>query len=136
MNKVKFLKIALGISLFIILLFSFLIFKNYQDRCVDCISERTLTGKWYDGWQKSSDNCDEYNFNKESSLKCLNSNLPWEIEEQNIIQSEIKIPSLQFFNTVLTSKNLKAFIVEGEGCRPSFAIISDGSMYSTGGCLG
>ena len=138
MNKANFLKISIGILSFMSLLFSLSLFRNYQEGhgCMDCTIERTLTGEGYDGWQKSSNNCKEFIFNKESSRKCLNSNLPSSIEVQNITESEIKIPSLQIFNTVLSSKNSQAFIIEGEGCRPSFAIVSDGRMFSTGGCLG
>ncbi len=136
MNKANFIKIAFGILFLLIIALSFIIFKNHKEGygCTDCIIERTLTGKGYNGWQISPYTCKEYTFNQESSLQCFNSNLPWKVE--NIAQSEIKIPSIKIFNTVLASKNLPAFVIEGEGCRPSFAIIPDGSMFSKGGCLG
>jgi hypothetical protein len=139
MNKRSFFILIAGIFLFVILFFSFLIIKNnkYIQGCMDCTYERTLTGKGYDGWKKLSDVCEEYVFNKESSLRCFNSNILLKFEEQDIIQSEIKVPSLQMYNTVLTSKKLPAFIIiSTEMCRPSFAILADGSMYSAGGCLG
>jgi hypothetical protein len=51
-------------------------------------------------------------------------------------QLVIKVPSVMLFNTVLISKKLPAFILEGKDCQASFGITSDGSMYSSGGCLG
>ncbi|USN45098.1 MAG: hypothetical protein H6502_03480 [Candidatus Woesearchaeota archaeon] len=91
----------------------------------------------YDGWGKFSDTCENYVFTEASSRECFNSTFYSFLDEQNIIRSKIKVPSLVIINTVLTSKYVDAFVVEGtEACVPSLAITADGSRYATGACLG
>jgi hypothetical protein len=138
MAKIQNIWKILGIVLIILIIFSALIIKNYiiGYSCKDCVIDRTLSGKWYDGWSKSMEKCDNFQNNKDSAYACLTKFTSRLKVEVSIEESEIKVPSLRIANTIIASKNIPAYVFKGEGCRQSFAVDFEGNIYSTGGCLG
>lgn len=104
--------------------------------CRDCIVDRTLLGEGYNGWNKYQKKCENFQSSKDSALNCLAKASSSIERNASIAESRIKVPFLRISNTIIASRNLPAYVIKSEGCKPSFAADFEGNIYSTGGCLG
>ncbi|MDO8625249.1 MAG: hypothetical protein Q7R47_04145 [Candidatus Diapherotrites archaeon] len=136
--KITPLLLISSILVLIAAAFAIQIYLNEQDskNCMDCRLFRTIMGSQYKDWEPNTWNCPAFEFTQEKATDCLKAHYTNQALDTTTRLTEINIPMVTIFNTVLLTSTVPAYAWENqESCTPSFAIDQRGKTYSKGGCL-